>query len=188
MPTGNPSWSNSPVPHLVVDLPRSGERLANPVQMIRGTTSPGNTVVVNGSPASVLPDGRYFATVELPAGSSELLVEVTDEDGNVGTVKQDVEVEDSHFFLLAMADGAFGVLKGRGHLEGAGMDDQTEYFTDGRVAVYAKGRIRGKYLITARFDTGRGEFDQLFRISGPGGNRLPPTESGSGRLLHSLWR
>ena len=56
-----------------------------------------------------------------------------------------------------------GLLQSKGFLEGAGADEEDEFFTEGRVAFYLKGVVRGKYLITAAMDTGRDEFENLFK-------------------------
>jgi len=37
-----------------------------------------------------------------------------------------------------------------------------DIFVDGRIAFYLKGKVKGKYLVTAQMDTGTAEIDELF--------------------------
>ncbi|MCK5503864.1 MAG: hypothetical protein KAJ10_01810 [Thermodesulfovibrionia bacterium] len=152
-----------PGPYMTVNLPPKGTLLRSLSLAVSGATGPENRINVNGKPATVQPDGGFLATVELPEGSSLLVIEVTDPEGYTGVIEHEVEVSETRLFFLAFADAKMGILQGRGYLEGAGMDDPEEYFTEGRAAFYLKGHVLGKYLITAAFDTGANEFDKMFK-------------------------
>jgi hypothetical protein len=80
-----------------------------------------------------------------------------------------VEVKDTHFFFLAFADAKVSKLK----LKDAGVKDPKDYYTEGRLAFYLKGVVKGKYLVTAALDTGSDEFDKLFKdLDKPTNDRL----------------
>jgi hypothetical protein len=72
-------------------------------------------------------------------------------------------VNDSPFFLLAFADSKISQITTTGNLTNAGTGSKKEIVTEGRVALYMKGRIAGRYLLTAAFDTGTNEFSDLFK-------------------------
>ncbi|BCR05820.1 hypothetical protein DESUT3_28890 [Desulfuromonas versatilis] len=151
-----------PVPSLTVKLPPAGGKLQTPVLTVSGTTDPGNSVLVNGLRVAVRPDGRFASTLELPDGKSTLKVEVSDPEGNRGAIEQALEVSDTRLFFLAFADGKVSQLKARGNLDNAGVDKSSQVVSDGRIALYLKGVIAGRYLITAALDTGQQKAENLF--------------------------
>lgn len=162
-----------PVPNLTVTLPPEGVPLRNPRFVISGRTDPANRVVANSEPVAVQADGSFSHTVSVPPGRSTLIVRVTDPAGHEGTIQRTVEVRENRLFLLAFADGVVGSLQGKGSLAGAGMQKDREYYTEGRVALYLKGMVAGKYLVTAAFDTERQEFNKLFKdLDRTGNDRL----------------
>ena len=144
--------SRAGVPNLSVNLPPPGIKLSAPGLMLAGATDPGNRVTVNGTPMTVGADGSFQGSVDLPFGPSRVFVEVTDPAGRTGRIEQDVDVAKNSLFLLAFADGAIGKLSGSGNLEGAGLDESSQLYTNGRLAYYLKGTIAGKYLITSAYD------------------------------------
>ena len=161
------------VPGLTVKLPPKGKCLTNPRLTLEGITDPDNRLTVNGRDFAVGADGRFVAKAELPRGKSRLVVEATNPQGRVATIEREVEVAKHELFLLAFADGKFGRMSGDGFIEGAGLDEDDDYYTEGRVAFYLKGVIKGKYLITSAFDSGKDEVESLFEdLDGEASNRL----------------
>src|SRR3989441_3144835 len=150
------------IPHLAIDLPPAGATLTSGTLGLAGRTDPGSRVAVNGQRLEVGRDGGFGGVVDLPEGESRLLVEVTDREGRVGRIERDVRVDPPPLFLMALADGAIGHLKGKGFVEAAGLDDEAGLFKEGRVALYLKGSVAGKYLITAGFDSDRGKTSSIF--------------------------
>jgi outer membrane protein OmpA-like peptidoglycan-associated protein len=148
-----------PVPNLTVNLPPKGVALTNQLLTLSGQTDVGNRVVINSEPVAVDGGGHFTTAVTLPVGQSTLEIAAIDSQGRVGVIRRDVEVKATHFFFLAFADAKISKIK----LKDAGVKDDTDYYTEGRVAFYLKGVVKGKYLVTAAMDTGRGEFDQLFK-------------------------
>lgn len=149
------------VPMLSVTLPPAGVKLPIPRLEIAGTTDPGNRVTVNGITMMVGADGGFHGPIDLPLGKSRLVVEVIDPAGRTGSIEQDVEVARASLFLLAFADGSIGKLSGKGYLKGAGLDESSQLYTEGRLAYYLKGTIAGKYLITSAFDSAKLSSDPL---------------------------
>jgi hypothetical protein len=152
-----------PVPSLTIKFPPEGMPLRSTQLLLTGATDPANALTINGERVPVQNDGGFSHTVTLPRGKSTITVRVTDPEGHDGKVERAVEVKENRLFFLAFADGVIGQLQGKGYLEGAGMDKDREYYTEGRVAFYLKGAVAGKYLVTAAFDTGTQEFNRLFK-------------------------
>jgi len=168
---GNVLVVTEAIPNLTVNLPAHGARLAESNLALSGHTDPDNRVWANDQALEVASDGRFDTVLELPAGQSRLVLRVEDSQGRTGTIERDVEVNRNQLFMMAFGDAEFGKLQSSGAFEEAG--DGDDYYTEGRVAFYLKGRIRGKYLITAAFDSGREELGDLFSdLSGDEANRL----------------
>ncbi len=69
-----------------------------------------------------------------------------------------LEPEPRDWILVGLAEGTVGYNAINGHMENAldaGVEDK--YFADGRVAFYAKGRIKGEWLLTAAYDSAKDE-------------------------------
>ena len=161
------------VPSLLVNLPPRGVKLPSQRLVVEGRAEPGSALTANGKPVPIAADGSFAATIDLPVGVSRLVFEVADTQGRKGTIERDVEVSRNQVFLMALADGKMGWLKGKGYLDGAGVDEGNNYYTEGRLAFYLKGRILGKYLITWAFDSGKDSTDKLFgQLDGTAQNRL----------------
>jgi len=158
--------------NLVADLPPDGARLGIDRVMVRGMTSPLNQVRVNGVPATVDPEsGQFIAIAQLQEGQNTLTVETEDVRGNKGTIKRNVTVDTTGFFLMGFADTAvaagarldeFGPTNsiapslGRGGFSWNG----GPFTLYGRGVLYAKGRWHGFWRIpfieaTLHIDTQR---------------------------------
>jgi uncharacterized repeat protein (TIGR01451 family) len=60
------------------------------------------------------------------------------------------------WILVGVANGTAAFNGIRGHIENVSGDDPNrELFQDGRVALYAKGMIKGRYLLTAAYDSAK---------------------------------
>lgn len=158
------------IPNLAVNLPTKGSKLTSPVFTVSGVTDPGNQVRVNGQLVALQPGGDFVATLTLPKGQSQVVVEVVDEEGHSGVIEREVEVTDARLFFLAFADGTLGQLQGKGYLQGVGIGESSEFYSQGRIAYYLKGYVAGKYLITSAFDTGIKNAAPLFNGIGRAGN------------------
>jgi len=63
--------------------------------------------------------------------------------------------------IVGLAEGTVGFNRLQGKVEDLGRDDDKD-LTDGRVALYAKGRIRGKWLMTLAYDSDKKEDQARF--------------------------
>jgi hypothetical protein len=136
--------------------------------LVRGQTAPGNKLTIGAEAVPVDPlTGRFTWMAKVPEGDSELVVAVTDPKGNIGRVKRPVSVDTTGWFVLGLADTAFGG-------EGADLGERGAFtsitlgdtFLYGRGAAFVKGKWRGSFLfqdydLTLHVDTRRWQ-DDLF--------------------------
>jgi uncharacterized repeat protein (TIGR01451 family) len=154
---------------LTLELPPKGLQINTKRLFVRGTAHADNTVTINGKPVHKKQDGSFTELVPLPVGKSDLVIVSTDKAGYRATLTWPVEVADMEFFLLALADGAFGQVEA--HLAEESTHhtyDDKDVFVQGRGAVYFKGRVSGDWLVkdlffTAHLDTARRtEFEAFY--------------------------
>lgn len=144
---------------LRVELPPDGMRLGTTRLFVPGRADPSNTVTINGTAVALDAEGRFGQLVDVPSGASTLVVESRDPTGHVARIERAIEVEDTEFFLLALADGVGGQVGARlQELEHYHEANNGSLRLAGRGALYAKGRISGTALardlfITAHVDT-----------------------------------
>jgi hypothetical protein len=124
---------------------------------------PGHAVTVLGDPVPVDPDGSFVVQRLLPPGDQHVDVAVLSENGKGLTFNRAINIPDSDWFYVALADLTVGYKTGDGHIEDAKPGEFDEVFTRGRLAFYLKGKIKGRYLLTAAADTGEDDIENLFR-------------------------
>jgi len=165
----DPTEKLSTATQLTVQLPPKGIKISTNRLFVSGQTNVKNKITINGTALHIASDGAFTTTLQLPVGKSSIQIESSDETGRKAQITWPVEVSDKEFFLLALADGAFGhkdaKLFERAHYHEYGVDD---FFLAGRGAVYFKGRISGNdvfknILMTAHIDsTKKEEFSAFY--------------------------
>ncbi|MDH5232829.1 MAG: hypothetical protein OEY38_22460, partial [Gammaproteobacteria bacterium] len=148
-----------PIPKLSVSLPSSNYAINSQVLHVNGTTQPGNQLVINKQTVSITQTGNFQQEVQLPIGKSTIEIEVSDAKGHIGKVSHPVEVAQNQVFMLAFADAKFTRLTTQKLISA---NHNANYYSEGRVALYFKGYVRGEYLVTAALDTGRDDLGTLF--------------------------
>jgi hypothetical protein len=120
-------------------------------------------VTVDGEVVPIADEGTFVVEEHLPVGEHEILVEVVGDAGERWTRRLTVDVERDYLFLVGMANLTVGQNDVNGAIEPLSADDHFDgdVFSDGRVAMYAKGKIRGRYLVTAQLDTTEDELKNL---------------------------
>ncbi|MGD9007857.1 MAG: OmpA family protein [Desulfobacteraceae bacterium] len=101
--------------------------------------------------------GRAVATVVLAGREYEVAVWL--------------QPELREWILVGLAEGTTGYNTVSGNMENLGAADQDEaYYTDGRIAFFAKGKVKGQWLLTMAYDSERQRDDrdnQLFQTIDP---------------------
>ncbi len=126
-----------------------------------------NRVQINGEQVQVNDDGEFLIEYLLPSGTHEFSVAAKgDAEGIAGFDQQlSTRVDTNYFFMVGLADLTLGENDVSGSLEPLEVDQDRydgDIFVDGRVAFYLKGKVKGKYLVTAQMDTGTEDVSELF--------------------------
>lgn len=122
-------------------------------------------VDVNGEKITVAGDNSFAAEYILPPGDHDFEITATRKSGEEVDRKLTVEVKPDYFFIVGLADLTVGENTVSGSIEPLAVDDQHyggDLFVDGRLAFYLKGKVKGKYLLTAQMDTGHEDVSELF--------------------------
>jgi len=164
-------YLKQPIPELQLNLPPTGFTVLEGDYTFTGNTSPENAVVINNSVIKINADGEFSHTLTLQEGKNPLHVKIIDRQGYVSTVEHMIGAGKPQLFFMAFADGKFSRLNTKGFIEGSGQKNGGEFYSEGRLAFYLKGKIQGKYLITAALDSGQSEIDSLFNDLDDDGTR-----------------
>ncbi|WP_408952122.1 hypothetical protein [Lysobacter sp. Hz 25] len=142
------------------NIPIYGSRIR-----IQGRNLPAETsVTINGQSHPVDLERKLVAEYLVPVGQHRFEVAV---EGKGGQFKRqlDIDVSGRYLFAVALADVTVSKNSASGSVEALGADaDRLDdsLLVDGRLAFYLKGKVRGKYLVTAQADTQEREISELF--------------------------
>ena len=124
----------------------------------------GHRVEIDGEQASIT-NQRFVIERLLPEGKHLFDVNITKNNRTSYRKRVEADVNGRYLFMVGLADVTIGEGNVSGNLETLSDGDKYldgDIFVDGRLAFYLKGKIKGKYLITAQMDTGTAEIDELF--------------------------
>jgi uncharacterized repeat protein (TIGR01451 family) len=111
------------------------------------------------SRASVLIDREGYVKFD-PVSQSGLYYAVLSYNDFTFEVRTYVTPKYRDWIMVGLAEGTAGYNKVSGNAENLDAADITdEYFSDGRLAFYAKGKVKGKYLLTMAYDSEQEEPD-----------------------------
>ena len=142
-----------------MNIDRDGKRsipiAGRPTLHVRGSTVPWNTIVVNGEPVGVNLDGSFQTELYVPPGRQNITIVTTDKEGNAVSYSEEVVVKDSYFFMVGLAEQEFGgnIIDGNAEVVGREKRFHHGFYEDGRLAYYLKGKIKGRFLVTSKYDT-----------------------------------
>jgi hypothetical protein len=122
----------------------------------------GHDVYVMGEPVPVDADGSFIVQRIMPQGTHEVSVKV--EDGGEGlNFTRSVTIPESEWFYVGLADFTVGK-NFNSHVESLRPGDfDDDVYTRGRLAFYLKGKIKGRYILTAAADTGEQKLKSIFK-------------------------
>ena len=123
---------------------------------------PDHTVSVAGEPVPVDPEGSFVMQRIFPSGSHHVAVSVN-KDGEGIDFSRDIDIPESEWFYVGLADLTLGYNL-KDHVEDirpGEFDD--DLYTRGRAAFYVKGKIKGRYILTAAADTGEKKLKSLLK-------------------------
>ncbi len=107
--------------------------------------------------------GAFVMQRILPPGEHDIDVSVTGRrDGKLAFSRQ-VNIPENEWFYVGLADLTAGRRIGSKHVVDAAPGEFDRNYAKGRLAFYLKGKIKGRYLLTASADTGEEKVENLFR-------------------------
>lgn len=122
----------------------------------------GHTLTINGQSIPVDQERKFVAEYLLPVGVHDFDVRLRKGQAELAKRMQ-VEVTGRYLFLVAIADVTASENRVSGAVEALSADDRYDNFlVEGRLAFYLKGKVKGKYLITAQADTEEQRSGDLF--------------------------
>ncbi len=128
---------------------------------------PGDNVRVLGDSIPVDADNAFVVQRILPPGDHTVDVAVLDgsgaEHGKGLEFSRTVNIPTSEWFYVALADMTVGTRWGSKYIEDVKPGEFDNVYTKGRLAFYVKGKIQGRYLLTAAADTGEDKIQNLFK-------------------------
>jgi len=128
---------------------------------------PGQRVQFMGMQVPVDGKGRFAVRQILPAGPHSVAVSVLGEDGEDKTFSRNLNIADDDWFYIGLVDLTLGRNNTSGPAKLVTADSGDQYddkvYMDGRLAFYLKGKIKGKYLLTAAADSREQPLKDMFR-------------------------
>jgi len=121
-----------------------------------------NSVRINGEAVTLDQNNEFAVEYLMNFGQHDFKVTVSENDGTSYDRNLVADLKGEYMFLVGLAD----ITVGENQLRGITAQDQARFdgdiFVDGRLAFYLKGKVKGKYLVTAQMDTGRDDIDEIF--------------------------
>lgn len=123
----------------------------------------GVTVSALGSDVFIDDENQFVVQHILPPGYHSVDVDLATIKGDGLKFNREINIPENEWFYVGLADFTFGRRLGDSILSETAPGEYKSTYTKGRLAFYLKGKIRGKYLLTAAADTSEKELRNLFR-------------------------
>ena len=126
---------------------------------------PNYLLKIDGNEIRIDKSGKFVFEKIKRAGLYNIPISVMTDQGKVYEKELSLDVKDKHLFLVALADVNIGQYHVSGNIKPLSSDDHynEDIFVDGRLAFYLKGKVKGKYLITAQMDTEESDIKDMFK-------------------------
>lgn len=114
-------------------------------------------------------DGQQKFVVQRILRPGDHDIDVAINDGIKGdglAFNRDINIPDNDWFYVGLADITLRKRSGDSGIEAVRPGEYDSTTTNGRLAFYLKGKIKGEYLLTAAADTTDDELDKMFRNFG----------------------
>ena len=142
------------------NIPMYGSRIR-----IQGRNLPPDVALkINGEDYPVDQERKFVAEFLQPVGPHRYQVQVKSSQGMVADTPLDVNVSGRYAFVAALADLTLSRNDAGGGLDALASDIRQDdgFLREGRLAFYAKGKWKGRYLLTAQADTWENDLEHLF--------------------------
>jgi hypothetical protein len=98
-------------------------------------------------------DGNFTIQRILPPGDHTVQVELRDEGNNTLDFSRNINIPDSDWFYVALADLTLGKRFAKEDVKAARPGEYKGIYNKGRLAFYLKGKMKGRTILTASLDT-----------------------------------
>jgi len=113
-------------------------------------------------------DGIAYITLEPTTQAGEALIRFPLTNGRVEEIRVWLSPQNRDWMFIALGEGVIGYNDLNGNINSArNFDDNDEVYTDGRLALFAKGQVAGDWLITAAYDSAKGKTTPFERLLDP---------------------
>ena len=123
----------------------------------------GHNVRVLGDSVPVDAEGAFVVQRILPPGDHNVDVAVVSDTDKGLEFNRQINIPTSEWFYVALADLTVGERFGSKNIKVVKPGEFDNVYTKGRLAFYVKGKIQGRYLLTASADTGEGRLQDIFK-------------------------
>lgn len=115
----------------------------------------GMDILVGGQSAPVSDEGTFVHEAIFPAGDHDIEITMLSDDRPAYKLQRTAFIPKDDWFLIALGDLTVGKDFNRSEIEDLTDEDAfDDTYVRGRAAFYLKGKIRGKYILTAAYDSG----------------------------------
>jgi len=116
----------------------------------------------------ILEDGTTYITLEPTTQAGEAVIRMPLANGQVDDVRVWLKPQNRDWMLIALGEGVIGYNQISGHVQNAESHDvDDKFYTDGRLALFAKGQIMGDWLLTAAYDSAKGKTTPFEKLLEP---------------------
>lgn len=124
----------------------------------------GAQLTINGQQFPVDLERKFVAEFLEPVGQHNYIVRMESSGAAAVEKSLDVEVTGRYMFMVGLADITLSQNNLGGNIDPLAGDEHYEdgFLGEGRLGFYLKGKVKGKYLITAQADTENRELGHLF--------------------------
>ncbi|MBL1407002.1 MAG: TonB-dependent receptor [Rhizobiales bacterium] len=130
---------------------------------IYGSAIPhGHSVKAFGEVLPLDDEGNFVIQRILPPGDHNVHVNVDNHQGSGVVFDRKVHIPQNEWFYVGLADLTIGKNFDHGKVQNAN-NEYDKFYKKGRLAFYLKGKIKGRYLLTAAADTREGDLHDLFK-------------------------
>jgi len=112
--------------------------------------------------------GIAYITLEPTTQAGEAVLRFPLANGQEEEIRVWLKPQNREWMLVALGEGTIGYQNISGHIENAKSHDQHDgFYTDGRLALFAKGQILGDWLLTAAYDSAKGKTSPFEKLLDP---------------------
>ena len=142
-------------------IPIQGSR----VRVYGTDLNPDNLLKIGKQEIRVDKSGKFVYEEIRKAGKYDIPISIMTSKGDIYERNLSLDVKANHIFLVGLADFTAGAYDVSGNIKPLESDEHynEDIFVDGRLAFYMKGKIKGKYLITAQMDTQEADIKDMFK-------------------------